>query len=256
MIQVPDASGSPPGSLLCSAPLEEKKSTLWGKAILSHVAHRLTLASTHSGVLKVHWVTDSGCRLQWHLLMRVIRLESGNKITQVLVLMMITKEIIMIMSLKIWGIYGQKMSPLPVLIMISKMHFNCGALQYSEDSYSQLWFGFLLLHGSHPLQWAKCSYFFQSMFPVGCLMLCNSCLRVLQPPSHSRSVYPLAYHQNVSVSRQPVFVKSFVIILRPPLGCTPRHLCKYVPLRLTLAFRSTSFWRRLGKTRVIKARSK
>lgn len=121
---------------------------------------------------------------------------------------------------------------------------------------SQLCFGFLLLYSSHPLQWAKCSYFFQSMFPVGCLMLCNSCLRVLQPPSHSRSVYPLAYHQNVSVSRQPVFVKLFVIILRPPLGCASKHLCKCVPLRLTLTFRRTSFWRRVGKTHYLKATSK
>lgn len=148
------------------------------------------------------------------------------------------------------------MSLSPILITVSKMHFICCALKYSGDGYSQLCFGSLLLYSSHPLQWAKCSYFFQSMFPVGCLMLCNPCLHVLPPPSHSHSVYQLAYHQTVSVSRQPVFVKLFVIILRPPLGCAPRHLCKYVLLWLTLSFRGTSLCRRIEKTCYIKAKSK
>lgn len=117
------------------------------------------------------------------------------------------------------------------------MPYICGILQNLEDKYSQLCRGLSLLDSLHPLQWVKCSFLFlQSMFPVRCLMLCNSCLRVLQSPSHLCSVYPLAYHQNVSVSRQAVFVKSFVIILRPPLGSAPRHLYKYVPLRVTLYF--------------------
>lgn len=71
----------------------------------SYLIKHCTLTSTHSRVLKVHWVTDSGCRLQWHLLMRVISLNSGTGITEVVLLMMITKETVMIRSLKIWWVY-------------------------------------------------------------------------------------------------------------------------------------------------------
>lgn len=170
--------------------------------------------------------------------MRVISLNSGTGITEVVVVMMITRDCSDYELENMVGVHGQRIAFFFVLITESKllqMPFICVILQNLEDEFSLPCCGLSLLDSLHPLQWVKCSLFlFQSMFPVRCLMLCNSFLRVLQSPSHLCSVYPLAYHQNVSVSRQAVFVKSFVIILRPPLGNAPRHLYKYVLLRVTL----------------------